>query len=695
MTVRMSSLQFMYNYKNSLNGLYQQQAKLFEQADGSTIHRGSDDPVGYSKLLRYNTSANENEQYKQDVNTGLSWMRTSDNAMSHIADIMKTFSEKTIEAATDLDTDPDHQAIAKEMMSHIQEIVSLGNTQQGDRYVFSGQKDTTQPFILSNDEYDRGLAKTLDDAQAAFFKNTSGDVNARLYQMLTLNYTDPDTGEEGTYYFDTESGYVYPKKFIDEGYKEVIAMGYTSIDEIIEGKVPDTAVSEVSIAKCAIGKVEAMTVEQAQELVDAASENDLMQAIQADDINDTDVPSQELRTALKILYTHKLSELENNVTTASETIMGELADVTPIMYDGDGDEITRIVWSAFDTDTHTLETAAIHSWGTTWNGSPSSGKQEFINDMLKAVDDYAKGEYDVLDLDGADTDATVYAADDAAKTVLETVYATNPDIDNATMTAGVVDSNIDILARAEVVRLAAIACAPYEPEEFKVADAFTNQGLLRENVEEDDRVETVNYKLNSTGKYSVESINVALFKTNSDGETYSEDAIFGFTTLKQKIVTYSGDEKYISMVKMNGATDPRSDTVNLTGQDLFGSDIFDNELSGNTQSGSAMINNMLTVYTKTNAPDPHWLISDGVTLSDVSHSTITIAETTLGSRMQLYDSVSTMLERHGDDITEDITNVSGTDVAYLATKLMEMTTLYNMSLALGGRILPQSLADYL
>jgi flagellar hook-associated protein 3 FlgL len=39
--------------------------------------------------------------------------------------------------------------------------------------------------------------------------------------------------------------------------------------------------------------------------------------------------------------------------------------------------------------------------------------------------------------------------------------------------------------------------------------------------------------------------------------------------------------------------------------------------------------------------------------------------------------------------------VSGTDVAALATKLMQMTTLYNLSLSMGGRILPQSLADYL
>ena len=46
-------------------------------------------------------------------------------------------------------------------------------------------------------------------------------------------------------------------------------------------------------------------------------------------------------------------------------------------------------------------------------------------------------------------------------------------------------------------------------------------------------------------------------------------------------------------------------------------------------------------------------------------------------------------------ITGDITDVSSTDVARLAVQLMQEQTIYNMSLSLGARILPQSLADYL
>ncbi len=480
---RMSSIQYMTNYKSSLNKTYQEQAKILEQGDGTSIHRGSDDPIGYSKLLRYNVSDSENDQYQKNVKTGISWMQTSDSVVANISDRMKTFSEKTIAAANSYNTDADFQSIAKEMFAQIEEIVAESNTQQGDRYVFSGQKDTTEPFVLSHDTYDRGLAKTLDSKQAAFFKNTSGDDNATLYQMLTLEL------DNETYYLDTQSGYLYTKDFVDSGYKELIAQGYTSI-------------------------------------------------------NETD-----------------------KISSSSE----ELAKT------------------------------------------------------------YAAGKLD-----------------DAAG-------------------------------------------------DFKVSQAFTNRGLLRDDINGGEKKDYLDYDTNASGSYTVTGINIKIYSVDSETHEVTEEdpSTFKFTTVKQRMVNYMGDNNYISMVKMNGANDKSSDVVNLNGKDLYGCDIFDDADSGWEQSGCAMLNNMLTVYTFTTSSDPHWLTSDGVTISDVSHATVTVAETTLGSRLNLYNSVSEMLDNQSTTITNDITNVSGTDIANLATRLMEITTLYNMSLSLGGRVLPQSLADYL
>ena len=445
MSIRVSSNQMVANYQQALNEANNRQDKLMEQGDGSKLHRPSDDSVAYAKYLRYDISSNENTQYQSNVSTAVSWMKTSDAALVNMTAIQTTFKEKTVAAANATNNTSDMQAIGKEMMAEIQEMVSLGNTQQGDRYVFSGQSDLTQPFSMSTSTLDRGLAKTLDDKQASFF-NTA-DNKGCMTQMLTMTGSDG-----GTYYLDTTNGNVYTQQFVDSGYKDKIASGQSTV--------------------------------------------------------------------------------------------------------GTGDRVGNIT-----------------GFGTT----------------------------------------------------------------------------------------------------TKVSDYFKNTGEIKNSM--------VSFPGGITGTGLVDK---------------SGNAVnLGFTTLKQNIVTYAGDEKHISMVKQNGAVDPASDTVNVTGSEIFGSDIFDDSNSGNTTSGTAMLNNMLTVYTKTNAEDNTWLTTDGQTMSDMAHATTVNTESKLGSRQALYTSVSTMLGNQSEIITSDITDVSSADVAQLAVKLMQEQTIYNMSLSLGARILPKSLSDYM
>ena len=472
MAIRISSLQYMYNYKTALNKAYGKQTKLFEQADGSKIHRGSDDPVAYSKFLRYNVSQAENTQYQTDVDNAVSFMKTADATLSNMADLAKTFAAKTVQASVETNTSSDFESIAREMFSCIEEIVSLSNTQQGDRYIFSGQKDITEPFVLSEADYDRCLSKTLDAAQTKFFKGQVSEGDSYVYQMIAMK------DSSGSYYLDTESGYVYTKEFVEEGYKELMTLDYASVADAWE----DYSASDT-----------------VKELLDAGT---------LGHVNSTSV-----------------------------------------------------------TDTTSF-----------------------------AVSDY-------IDLKGV-----------------------------------------------------------------------------------------VKTEENESGTEVAKTLKVY---TLENGEVTTDTKTIDFTTVKQQLVTYSGDTNVISMVKRNGANDTTSDSVNVMGADLYTKDIFDNEDSGNLPSGSAYLNDMLTVYNKVLSGDVEWLISDGVTLANASHNALTLSQTKIGSRIQLYENVSDMLTNQGNTITEDITNVSGVDVAELATRLMEMTSLYNMSLSIGGRILPVSLADYI
>lgn len=442
MAIRVSSNQMIYNYKKQLNDANARQDKLLEQGDGSKLHRPSDDSVAYTKYLRYDTSQQENEQYQENVSTGVSWMKASDAALVSMKDIQTTFKEKTVAAANGDKTNEDMAAIGKEMMAEIQQLVSLGNTQQGDRYLFAGQKDTTQPFSLSEKEVKRGLAKTLSEKASNYFRGNDGaETMGTVRQMLTL------TGSDGnTYYLNTRDGHIYTKDFVENGYKQ---------------KTASNANAFVAPTVDSVGK------------------------------------------------------LDN------------------------------------------------------WSGG---------------------------------TDVSTY---------------------------------------------------------------FKNTGEII------DAAANEKYPLSGNGMK------------------------FKFTTIDQKIATYQGDDKYISMTKKNGTTEPTSDTVNVTGPEIWGTDIFDDASSGNAPSGTAMLNEMLTVQKQVTSAEFSWLSDDGQTISDQAHATTVTTETRLGARQQLYNSVAKMLDNQNVLIKQDVTDVSAVDVAALATKLMEEQTVYNMSLALGARILPQSLADYL
>lgn len=539
--MRVSSTQMIGRYQKQLNDSYEDQTKMMEQSDGSKLHRPSDDSVNYSKYLRYQNSSTENEQYQSNVKTGISWMKTADAAMVNMTDILTTLKEKTIQAANDTNQTVDVQAIGKEFLNKVYELVSLGNTQQGDRYMFSGQSDLTQPFTVSAAKKERGLTKTLDDPQSDYFKDSNGnslgaDAKGNAVQMLTLKGSDGNT-----YYLNTRSGNIYTEEFVKRGYKDNVANGQQYV------QAGDEAAT-----------------------ISGWSSTDIAKNFNANGVISTGVTTV--------------------TTTTFNTINGAAPTVTA------------------------------------------------------TTDGLGNIKYEITDSNGNTTDAT---------------------LNGTTLTS---DTN------------SAVSISNFGTSSAVFTDS---NGTSTQN-----GAPTTSSSNNQTGKDWSQTFTI-------DGKSVT----LKFATVDQYIVEYSGDAKHISMTKRNGTVDPTADTVNATGQDLFGSDIFDNVNSGNqpkgVSSGTAALNDLLTIVAKLEAGDTQWLSSDGITLADVAHSSVLDAQTTTAARQNVYDSVSTMLDKQNETITEDISNASDADVAKLAVMMMTMQTIYNMSLSVGSRILPQSLTDYL
>ena len=442
--MRISSTMMSNNYLKQLNGTYEQYSKLMEQADGSKLHRASDNAVGYSKYLRYQNNQISNEQYQSNVSTASSWMKNADAALVNVTDLLQTFKAKVEQGSNSTNNESDMKDIAKELLANVQEQVADLNTQIGDRFLFAGQKDTTMPFEISAGKMNRGDTFTLDEKQSAFFSGATswGKENTTVKQMLKLN------GDDGnSYYMNVNTGDVYTEDFVKNGYKN----------------------------------------------------------------------------------------------------------------------------------------------------------EDKFDPATQAIDNVTSG----------------------------------------------------VKGKAQ----------PY-----KVSDHFDQYGVIKTDAGVGTKAK---YNVTVDGK----QVNLTLSHT------------------KQYIVKYAGDDKYISMVKKNGGVDQATDTVNVTGQDINGCDLFD--VGNDPHSGTARLNQLLYTVAKMDAADYKWAGEQGMTIADSAHATVLGAQTKMAARQQAYTSASGMLVTQNESITSDITDVSSTDVAQLATKLMEYQTIYSLSLSVGSKILPGTLADYL
>ncbi|AET70315.1 flagellar hook-associated protein 3 [Desulfosporosinus orientis DSM 765] len=141
-----------YNYLSSLNKTLEKEYNVQSQlADGKALHKPSDDPVKVVRSLRFRTNLSLNEQYTQNISDAQSWMKTTESNMQDLDEIMITIKEKVIQGSTGTNPQEAVQTIGAAVDDMINHIITIGNTKLGNRYIFAGQNDKTEPFTRSVD----------------------------------------------------------------------------------------------------------------------------------------------------------------------------------------------------------------------------------------------------------------------------------------------------------------------------------------------------------------------------------------------------------------------------------------------------------------------------------------------------------------------------------------------------------------
>lgn len=115
---------------------------------GKKITKPSDDPVVATMGIAYRTDVSHVEQYQKNVTTAQKWMDSADSALSDVNDVLQRVRELTVEASNGTYTSDQRAAAQAEVGQLTQQLVTIGNTQVGGQYIFSGS-DSANPLLTS------------------------------------------------------------------------------------------------------------------------------------------------------------------------------------------------------------------------------------------------------------------------------------------------------------------------------------------------------------------------------------------------------------------------------------------------------------------------------------------------------------------------------------------------------------------
>ncbi len=138
------------NYLNTnMSLLSSLQQKLSSQQN---INKPSDDPVGLTRILALSNTLKTDSRYGNNVQDSIAEANTSDTSMSSMVELVQRAQELATQAANFTNNQDGRNAIALEIDQIINQLVQLGNTDIGGKYVFAGYRTDTPPFARTGDD---------------------------------------------------------------------------------------------------------------------------------------------------------------------------------------------------------------------------------------------------------------------------------------------------------------------------------------------------------------------------------------------------------------------------------------------------------------------------------------------------------------------------------------------------------------
>lgn len=122
-------------------------------ADGTNVVKPSDDPAAYGAKVRRDYDLAMLDTRAQTASRTQGELEIANNALSAGVDIIERAQEAAVEGANATSSPETRKLLAQDIRAMRAELMSVGNTKYGERYIFSGTKSDTLPFDLATGAY--------------------------------------------------------------------------------------------------------------------------------------------------------------------------------------------------------------------------------------------------------------------------------------------------------------------------------------------------------------------------------------------------------------------------------------------------------------------------------------------------------------------------------------------------------------
>lgn len=130
--------------------LQTQQSRLAELQEKATslnkLSRPSDDPAATAQALETRALLAASAQYGRNIDDGNSWLTAADSALERATNVMHKIKDLTVQAGNDSLPQSGKDAIADELNTLNQDLVSIANTKHLGRNIFAGNSDKPEAF---------------------------------------------------------------------------------------------------------------------------------------------------------------------------------------------------------------------------------------------------------------------------------------------------------------------------------------------------------------------------------------------------------------------------------------------------------------------------------------------------------------------------------------------------------------------